>query len=83
MLALPRRSQDSESRQGSNAVIGRPDRDDISQGYRWVRSDCGRGWSIVSNSRLKFFAFAAFNELLSVKMRKKRLGMKQTSVECR
>lgn len=80
MFALPRRNQHSESRQGSNAVVGSPDRDDISQGYRWVRSDCGRGWSIVSNSRLKFFALAAFNELLSVKMRKKRLGMKQTSV---
>lgn len=80
MFALPRRNQDSESRQDSSAAVGRADRDDISQGYRWVRSDCGRGWSIVSNSRLKFFAFAAFNELLSVKMRKKRLGLKQTSV---
>ncbi|RSL60460.1 hypothetical protein CEP54_006784 [Fusarium duplospermum] len=29
-------------------------------GYRWVRDDCGRGWSIISGRRATFIALAFF-----------------------
>ncbi|RSM01593.1 hypothetical protein CEP52_008511 [Fusarium oligoseptatum] len=44
----------------SNHFVGLPDRDAMSAGYRWVRDDCGRGWSIISSRRATFIAMAFF-----------------------
>lgn len=58
LFSLPRLNQDQEM--DSNDVVGLPDRDTMSAGYRWVRDDCGRGWSIVSSRRTTFIALAFF-----------------------
>jgi len=58
LFSLPRLDQDQDV--GSNDVGGIPGRDALSKGCRWVRDDCGRGWSIISRKRTAFIAFAYF-----------------------
>jgi hypothetical protein len=58
LFSLPRLNQDQEM--DSNHVVGFPDRDAMPAGYRWVRDDCGRGWSIISGRRATFIALAFF-----------------------
>ncbi|KAB8252371.1 WD40-repeat-containing domain protein [Aspergillus flavus] len=58
LFSLPRLTQDQDA--GSEDVGVLPDRDNTSQGYRWLREDCGRGWSIISRKRSTFIAFAYF-----------------------
>lgn len=58
LFSLPRLNQDQEM--DSNHVVGFLDRDAMPAGYRWVRDDCGRGWSIVSDRRATFVALAFF-----------------------
>ncbi|KAL2834176.1 hypothetical protein BDW59DRAFT_156119 [Aspergillus cavernicola] len=57
LFSLPRLTQDQA---GSRYAGGLPDRDETSTCYRWLREDCGRGWSIVSRRRTTFIALAYF-----------------------
>ncbi|KAK5999133.1 Serine/threonine-protein kinase TNNI3K [Cladobotryum mycophilum] len=58
LFSLPRLSQDEDA--DSQGVGGVLDRDPMPSGYKWVRDDCGRGWSIISNKRATFIAFSFF-----------------------
>ncbi|KAI9368519.1 WD40-repeat-containing domain protein [Aspergillus egyptiacus] len=57
-FSLPRLTHDQDA--GSEKAVVLQDRENMSQGYRWVREDCGRGWSVISRKRCTFFAFAYF-----------------------
>lgn len=58
LFALPRPNQDYDGSLVSND--GHPDQDGMSKSFRWVRDDCGRGWSIISRRRTTFIAIASF-----------------------
>lgn len=58
LFSLPRLNQGQEM--GSNHVVGILDRDSMPTGYRWIRDDCGRGWSIISGRRATFISLAFF-----------------------
>lgn len=60
LFALPRVNHDDGGSLDSNDVCGHPDQDRMSKGFRWVRDDCGRGWSIISRRRTTFIAIACF-----------------------
>ncbi|KAI8635427.1 hypothetical protein F5Y19DRAFT_11343 [Xylariaceae sp. FL1651] len=58
LFSLPRLNQNQGA--DSKHVASLPDRDAMPSTYRWVRDDCGRGWSIVSTRRATFIALAFF-----------------------
>ncbi|KAM0801423.1 ankyrin repeat-containing domain protein [Usnea florida] len=60
LFSLPRLIQDQGKSLGPQNGADFRDRDDFSMGYRWVRDDCGKGWSIVSRKRTTFSALAYF-----------------------
>ena len=66
LFALPRFVQDQDYPRGSSHAGGIPDLDAMSQGYRWVRDDCGRGWNIVSGKRATFTAIGYFLNLYRI-----------------
>ena len=63
LFSLPRLSQDHDQSLGRHNDSKVPDRDAISEGSRWIRDDCGYGWSIVSRRRATFFALACLLNL--------------------
>ena len=64
LFALPRRNlNENLSLATGKLVASFQDRDTLSQGFRWVREDCGRGWNIISRKRGTFIAIAYFIEL--------------------
>lgn len=63
LFSLPRLTQDHDQSLGPHDDVGVPDRDDMSRGCRWIRDDCGHGWSIVSLKRTTFIALASFLKL--------------------
>ncbi|KAL1880027.1 hypothetical protein Daus18300_001390 [Diaporthe australafricana] len=59
LFALPRLDQGQSA--GSDDVIeDDPDREALSAGHKWVRDDCGYGWSLVAARRCTFITFAWF-----------------------
>jgi len=66
LFALPRFVQDQDYPGGSRYPGGIPDLDAMSQGYRWVRDDCGRGWNIVSGKLATFTAIGYFLNLYRI-----------------
>ncbi|KAK0726730.1 hypothetical protein B0T26DRAFT_637497 [Lasiosphaeria miniovina] len=60
LFSLPRAPPNENA--GSNEVIGLlPDQEHVpAAGYKWVREDCGRGWSVIAKKRSTFIAFSAF-----------------------
>ena len=58
LFSLPRLIQDQGKSIGPQNDADFGDRDDISIGWRWIRDDCGKGWSIVSRKRTTFIALA-------------------------
>ena len=61
LFSLPRLGQGHDQSLGRHYDSGIPDQDAFSVGYRWIREDCGYGWSIVSRKRATFIALAFFS----------------------
>ncbi|RYP19528.1 hypothetical protein DL767_009626 [Monosporascus sp. MG133] len=60
LFSLPRSHMDQEA--GSKEAGGVPDQDILSIGPRWIRDDCGKGWTIIAGKRSLFIALAAFRK---------------------
>lgn len=58
LFSLPRLVQEKSNSLGAQDDADLRNWDNISIGCRWIRDDCGRGWSIVSRKRITFFALA-------------------------
>lgn len=69
-FSLPRLTQDPDKSLGPCEDGGVLDRDSISKGSRWIRDDCGSGWSVILRKRRTLIALASFLTLYRVKRRK-------------
>ncbi|RYP05472.1 hypothetical protein DL765_009836 [Monosporascus sp. GIB2] len=60
LFSLPRSHMNQEA--GSKEAGGVLDQDILSIGPRWIRDDCGKGWTIIAGKRSLFIALAAFQK---------------------
>lgn len=59
LFSLPRFDQ-GQSAGSDDVVEGDPYREAFTAGHKWVRDDCGYGWSLVAARRCTFITFAWF-----------------------
>ena len=57
LFSLPRIAQNEDMK--SNQFGGIADQDPMLHRHRWVREDCGRGWSIISRKRATILTLSA------------------------
>ena len=82
LFSLPRLSQDHDQSLGPHDGVDIPDRDKMSRGCRWIRDDCGHGWSIVSRKRTTFIALISFLNLWQAhRVSKNQLALEEASAQ--